>query len=105
MQAFYTSPVKINDETWDPNDVTKQFEPMIAAFPDWHWEIRNLSVDGDYLALHFGVGGTHRGDFQGRKATGRTVETTQFTLYHVVDGKFAEVWDLVDVESLIKQIT
>jgi aspartyl-tRNA synthetase len=32
------------------------------------------------------------------------VETTEFTLYHVVDGKFAEVWDLVDFEALVEQI-
>jgi predicted ester cyclase len=106
MQSFYTSPiVKINDENWSPEKVTSQFEPLVTAFPDWHWEMRNISVDGDYLALHFRVSGTHQGELDGHKPTGRTVSTSQFTLYHVVDDKFAEVWDLVDMQSLIKQIT
>lgn len=105
MKSFYTSPLKINDEWWTPDEVTAQFEPLIAAFPDWHWEMRNLAIDGDYLALHFRVSGTHRGELEGNKATGRAVATSQFTLYCVVDGKFAEVWDLVDMKSLVKQIT
>jgi predicted ester cyclase len=106
MQSFYTSPVvKINDESCSPEKVTAQFKPLVTAFPDWRWEMRHLAVDGDYLALHFTVSGTHKGELNGYKPTGRKVSTSQFTLYHVVDGKFAEVWDLVDMQSLIKQIT
>jgi hypothetical protein len=36
---------------WVP--VTAQFPPLFSAFPDWHWEIRNLVVDGDYIVGHF----------------------------------------------------
>ncbi|KAL5346025.1 hypothetical protein ACLOAV_009056 [Pseudogymnoascus australis] len=104
MESFYTSPININDEPWAPSKVTAQFEPLIAAFPDWHWEIRNLTIEGDYLALHLKVTGTHRGTFQGIEPTGCCVATSQFTLYHLVDGKFADVWDLVDTDSVIKQI-
>ena len=105
MQSFYSSPtVNINDEPWTPAKVTAQFAPLVSAFPNWHWEMRNLSVDGDFLALHFKVSGTHQGAFQGVEATGRTVNVSQFTLYHVVDGKFAEVWDLIDTQTILKQI-
>lgn len=104
MQTFYTSPLKVNDKPQSPDEVTAQFQPILNAFPDWHWEVRNLAIDGDYLALHFKVSGTHRGEFEGIEPTGRVVAASQFTLYHVVDGKFAEVWDLVDVQSLVKQV-
>jgi len=105
MRSFYSSPtVRINDEPWTPEKVTEQFAPLVSAFPDWHWEMRNLAVDGDFLALHFKVSGTHRGAFQGVEATGRSVNVSQFTLYHVVDGKFAEVWDLVDMKAILEQI-
>jgi predicted ester cyclase len=33
-------------------------------------EMRNLVADGDYIALHFTVTGSHRGAFQGIEATG-----------------------------------
>jgi predicted ester cyclase len=104
MEQFYTSPIKINDEPWAPSKVTAQFKPLVEAFPDWHWEIRHFAIDGNYLSLHFEVTGTHQGTFQGIEPTGRRVTTTQFTLYHVVDGKFTEVWDLTDTEKLLKQI-
>jgi predicted ester cyclase len=84
--------------------VTAQFVPLISAFPDWHWEIRHIVVDGENIAVHFTVTGTHRGPFQGIEATGRRVTVSEFTLYRVEDGKFAEVWDLTDMDAVMRQI-
>ena len=88
----------------DPAAVAAQFAPLFSAFPDWHWEIRNLVVDGDFIAGHFMVTGTHRGAFQGIEATGRRVTISEFTFYRLEDGKFAEVWDLADMDAVIRQI-
>jgi predicted ester cyclase len=104
MASFYTSTIKVNDVPMDPPAVTAQFEPLISAFPDWHWEMRHIVVDGDYIAVHFTVTGTHRGAFQGIEATGRRVTISEFTLYHLEDGKFAEVWDLADMDTVMRQI-
>jgi predicted ester cyclase len=104
MAPFYTSTIKVNDVPMEPAAVTAQFAPLISAFPDWHWKMRHLVVDGDYLALHFTVTGTHRRAFQGIEATGRRVTISEFTLYRVEDGKFAEVWDLTDMDALMRQI-
>ena len=104
MASFYTSPIKVNDLPMEPAAVTAQFAPLISAFPDWHWEIRHIVVDGDYLALHLTVTGTHRGAFQGIDATGRRVTTSEFTLYRLEDRKFAEVWDLTDMDTVMRQI-
>ena len=104
MASFYTSTIKVNDVPMDPAAVTAQFEPLISAFPDWHWEMRHIVVDGDYIAVHFTVTGTHRGAFQGIEATGRRVTVSEFTLYRLEDGKFAEVWDLVDMDAVMSQI-
>ncbi|KAM0344548.1 hypothetical protein ACHAPU_007528 [Fusarium lateritium] len=104
MRSFYTNPLNVEDKPLAPDAVTSQFEPMIAAFPDWHWELKHLTIDGDYLSCHFTVTGTHKGEFRGLQPTGRKFSITEFTLYHVVDGKFADVWDLVDFSSLMEQI-
>ena len=104
MEQFYTEPININDEPWKQATVTKQFKPLVAAFPDWHWDIRTLAIDGDFLSLHFRVSGTHKGSFQGIEPTGKRVSAQQFTLYHLVDGKFTEVWDMTDFESIVKQL-
>ena len=104
MASFYTSTIKVNDVLMDPAAVTAQFAPLISAFPDWHWEIRHIVVDGDNIAVHFTVTGTHQGAFQGIEATGRRVTVSEFTLYRLEDGKFAEVWDLVDMDAVMSQI-
>lgn len=104
MASFYTPTIKVNDVPMDPAAVTAQFVPLISAFPDWHWEMRHLVVDGDDIAVHFTVTGTHRGAFQGIEATGRRVGVSEFTLYRVEDGKFAEVWDLTDMDAVMRQI-
>jgi len=105
MEKFYTTPtLNVNDEPWPTRQVTAQFKPLVEGFPDWKWEIRHFAIDGDYLSLHFRVSGTHLGVFQGVAPTGRKVATTQFTLYHLVDGKYADVWDMTDMEAVMKQI-
>jgi predicted ester cyclase len=100
MASFYTSTIKVNDVPMDPAAVAAQFAPLFSAFPDWHWEIRNLIVDCDYIAVHFTVTGTHRAAFQGIEATG----LSEFTFYRLEDGKFAEVWDHTDMDAVMRQI-
>jgi steroid delta-isomerase-like uncharacterized protein len=104
MASFYTSTIKVNDVPMGSAAVAAQFPPLFSAFPDWHWEIRHLVVDGDYIAGHFAVTGTHRGAFRGIEATGRRVSSSDFTFYRLEDGKFAEVWDLADMDAVMRQI-
>ena len=104
MASFYKSTMRVNDVPMDPATVAAQFAALFSAFPDWHWEIRNLVVDGDYIAVHFTVTGTHRGAFQGIEATGGRVTISEFTFYRLEDGKFAEVWDLADMDAVMRQI-
>lgn len=105
MQGFYRPVLVVNDVPMAATDVTAQFAPVVAAFPDWRWEVRHLVVDDDYLSLHFQVTGTHRGTFQGIEPTGRTVAVSQFTLYQVQGDKFTHVWDLADMGELVRQIS
>ncbi len=105
MASFYTPTITVNDAPMDPTAVKAQFAPLISAFPDWHWEIRHIVVDDDNIVVHFAVTGTHRGTFQGIEATGRRVSVSEFTHYHLENGKFAAVWDLLDLHALVKQIS
>ncbi|OFJ54894.1 hypothetical protein BEL07_04870 [Mycolicibacterium grossiae] len=105
MSTFYTSDIHVNDAPMEPTAVSAQFAPIVAAFPDWHWDVRHIAIDGDLISLHFTVGGTHRGEFAGIAATGRRVSVMEFTLYRVRDGKFDAVWDLVDWDAVRRQIT
>lgn len=56
-------------------------------------------------SLRFSVTGTHSVIFEGVEATGRRVEIIEFTMYRVEDGKFADVWDLADMDASLTQIS
>jgi steroid delta-isomerase-like uncharacterized protein len=104
MASFYTPTITVNGAPMDPSTVTAQFAPIISGFPDWHWEVRHIVVDADTIVVHFTVTGTHQGTFAGIEASGRRVSVQEFTLYRIVDGKFDEVWDLLDMDAAIRQI-
>ncbi|MEW5812763.1 MAG: ester cyclase [Actinomycetota bacterium] len=105
MSTFYSPDIKVNDAPMQHDAVAAQFAPIFAAFPDWHWTVRNLAIDGDLISLHFTVTGTHRGTYLDLPATHRRVAITQFTLYRVTDGLFADVWDLADMAAIPGQLT
>ncbi len=105
MSRFYGPDIRVNDAPMDRDKVAAKFAPIFAAFPDWHWQVRNLAIDGDLVSLHFTVTGTHRGTYLGVPATGRRVAITQFTLYRVEDGLFADVWDLADMAAIPGQLS
>jgi steroid delta-isomerase-like uncharacterized protein len=105
MTTFYAPTIKVNDAPMDRDKVAPQFAPIVAAFPDWHWEVRHLAIADDVIWLHFTVTGTHRGDFAGIAPTGRRVTLPEVTIYRVEDGKFADVWDFADMGVVIQQIS
>jgi predicted ester cyclase len=104
MTTFYAPSIVINDVPMDAQIVTAQFAPLVAAFPDWRWTVRNMIIDASHISLNFSVTGTHRGAFDGIEPTGREVTISEFTIYRVEGDKFTHVWDLADFASLTEQI-
>lgn len=105
MTTFYAPSIVINDVPTPAHTVTAQFAPLVAAFPDWSWTVRNMIIDASHISLNFSVGGTHRGAFDGIEPTGRTVTISEFTIYRVEGDTFTHVWDLADFASLRAQIS
>ena len=104
MTTFYAPIISINDTPTDARTVTAQFAPLVEAFPDWRWTVRNMIIDATHISLNFSVTGTHRGVFEGIEPTGREVTISEFTIYRVEGNRFTHVWDLADFASLREQI-
>lgn len=78
---------------------------VTAAFPDYHWQLQHLLVDGDWLAAHFADSGTHTGaDFLGVAATGTAARTQEFAFYRIAAGRIAEVHVTADNLVLLDQL-
>jgi steroid delta-isomerase-like uncharacterized protein len=87
-------------ETW-----LQGFELMRRAFPDLEAHVDDLVAAEDRVAIRAGFRGTHRGEFQGIPATGRTINYVSHEFYRVENGVFAEEWICSDMASLFRQLS
>jgi steroid delta-isomerase-like uncharacterized protein len=77
---------------------------VLAGVPDLRHEVKEAVVDGNTIAARVIVTGTHLGEFVGLPASGRRFEIDQTTFAHIRDGKMAEVREVADTASLLKQL-
>jgi len=75
-----------------------------TAFPDLRIELEAQVADGDRVANHIVLHGTHRGPFQGMPATGRTVTVRGMNLMRLDGGKIVELWGYLDTLGLLQQL-
>jgi steroid delta-isomerase-like uncharacterized protein len=75
-----------------------------TAFPDLRISISAQVAEGDSVANHFSLTGTHQGNFQGVPATGKPVMITGLNLMRFENGKLAELWGYLDAAGLMQQI-
>jgi predicted ester cyclase len=78
---------------------------FIAAFPDLSFENVHMVAEGDLVASHNVMRGTHRGDFMGVAATGDPFEVSASDVCRFTDdGLIAEHWGVFDMGSLMRQL-
>lgn len=104
LGEFVAQDVIVNDAPQGLPAYVAGLEAVARAFPDYHWELRHLLVDGDVIAAHFTDTGTHRGAFLGVAATGRAVTTTELAVYHVAQERIERVWVAADNATLLAQL-
>lgn len=61
-----------------------------TAFPDAVIELQQQLVDGDRVASHWIIRGTHLGDFLGIAPTGRAVKYQNIGIATVIDGRVVQ---------------
>jgi steroid delta-isomerase-like uncharacterized protein len=81
------------------------FEMMKHAFPDLQAHIEDVVAAEDKVAVRLRFRGTHRGEFLGIPATGRTIEYVSHEFYRIADGLIAEEWICSDMATLLRQLS
>lgn len=88
------------------HDVWRQgFEMMKHAFPDLQAHIEDIVTAEDKVAVRLRFRGTHRGEFLGIPATGRTIDYVSHEFYRIADGLIAEEWICSDMATLLRQLS
>jgi steroid delta-isomerase-like uncharacterized protein len=84
---------------------TKQFFGMVFnAFPDLKATLEDVVAEGDRLAVRQTWRGTHKGEFMGVPATGKTVAFQVLDWLRFRDGKATEHWGAADTMALMQQL-
>jgi predicted ester cyclase len=88
------------------NDEYREMQrELIVGFPDAEFTFEPVVVEGETVAGHWGMTGTHTGEFVGLKPTGRTVRVTgTFITRYDEDGRAVETWENIDQFGLLQQL-
>lgn len=79
-------------------------EALRRALPDLHYQIDDMIVGDDGVAVRATLTGTHRADLFGLAATGRFVNVTQMTFERFRDGQIVAHHRLTDDLSMLRQL-
>jgi predicted ester cyclase len=101
---IYGLPTPDNRPLSGPAEFKPFFRQFRAAFPDIQVTVLRTITQGDLVAAHCQVKGTHLGDALGTTATHRAVEFSGMCMARAAGTQFVEGWNAFDFLSLYRQI-
>jgi predicted ester cyclase len=92
LDEFVDENVRVNGTTQGRASYVAGLRAVVEAFPDYHWDLEHLLVDGSWLSAQLTDTGTHVGTFLGVPATGREISAQELAMYRVDRGRIVESW-------------
>ena len=78
---------------------------MRTAFPDFHTEIEDLTIDGDKVWVRAKFSGKNTGQFMGMSPTGKSFQADAIDIIRVNQrGTMIEHWGVFDQASMLQQL-
>jgi steroid delta-isomerase-like uncharacterized protein len=85
--------------------VMEFFRLYIAAFPDLRFDPEDVLASGDKVVGRVRVTGTHRGEFIGIPATGKSIDVQAVDIVRFGDDGLArEHWGVFDALAMMQQL-
>lgn len=75
-----------------------------VPFPDMRAEVRHLIQEGDMVSTWVSWTATHRDQFAGVPATGRSIKFAGWDLMRIRDGRIVELTSFCDLYTVLSQI-
>ncbi|KAF0845309.1 ester cyclase [Nocardia caishijiensis] len=92
LREFVAPEVIASETARGVDEYIAGIEAVVTGFPDYHWDLRHLLVDGTWLAARLLGTGTHTGPFRGLAATGRAVRVQELAMYRTHTGMITRCW-------------
>jgi len=77
---------------------------FFSAFPDNHFTINDMVVEGDKAAVRWTMTGTHKGKFSGVPPTNKKITMWGIAIDRIAGGKFVETWERFDTLGFMQQL-
>jgi steroid delta-isomerase-like uncharacterized protein len=87
-----------------PEDYKPFFRNFRGAFPDIRIDVIRTVTEGDMVAIHCRVTGTHTGHTLGITATGKTAEFSGMCIARIRNGQIVEAWNTFDFLTFYQQL-
>ena len=77
---------------------------LFAAFPDYRIELTSHFASGNRSCAEAVASGTHKGDFMGIPATGKTFSVRGVSVAELREGKASRITSYSDSASMLRQL-
>jgi len=77
---------------------------MRAAFPDLQTTVDQIVAEGDHVAMHVTLSGTHRGPIMDIDPTEESFEIEHAIFVRFADDEIVELWGQLDAFGLLGQL-
>lgn len=74
------------------------------AFPDLHYEIKQLIATPEYLTIRVEMTGTQLGSLFGIPPTGKPIRVMQINIEKIENGRISQHWRVTDELGMFKQL-
>lgn len=102
--AFYDPAIVPDGQAHGIPEVKQFFSVFFKVFPDVHFTIDDFLAEGDKVAIRFTWTGTHRAEFLGVELKERMVAVPGIDIFHIEEGRIAEVRVAFDRGNLLEQL-
>jgi steroid delta-isomerase-like uncharacterized protein len=88
----------------DRESVKAFFGMLRTAFPDLKFAIEDVIEEGDKIVVRATMSGTHKGEFMGIPATGKSMSVNAIDIVRFAGGKVVEHWGITDSAAMMEQL-
>jgi predicted ester cyclase len=104
MDEFIHDQVLLRGKSGTRGDVVADLRGIVDAVPDMHWEVDELLVDRDGIAVRAINTGTPTKMWLGVPPSGASFRIVEYAIYEVADGRFTHMTNLHDSSEVIRQL-
>jgi steroid delta-isomerase-like uncharacterized protein len=79
-------------------------DAVLNAFPDFVWTPKTMVAEGSIVTTEWHMTGTHKGDFPGMPASGKTFSIPGMTIDEIKDGLIHRHRDYWSLATMLQQL-